>query len=74
MDITKHNKYLDNTVIGLTIITFLILLIIGVFWFYYIPYVEKKAIRINFLDTRDPPNINPPSSTEQDIANRSLNN
>ena len=65
--ISRYNKYLDNTVI---ILTTLILILAGslfLLWEYYVPSKKKRALQIEYTDNRNPPELNPTSSTSKTI-------
>ena len=61
--VNKYNKHLDNTVIILTFLSFLLVGILAFFWGYYIPKKKNTGIKLEYEDNRDPSNIEKSTNT-----------
>lgn len=70
--IARYNKYLDRTVIIAVIAVIALGAVLAFFWLYYVPRTEKKALKVNFIDQRDPSSMVAPSTTEQNISLKSV--
>ena len=70
--VKKYYKYLDKTIYIIVGLSVLLLGFLIFLWNYYIPSRKNLAIKVNFTDVRDPTKAKPPSTTEQDLALKSV--
>lgn len=77
INISRYNKYLDNTVIILTFLTIILVAIAIYTWAYYVPNVKNISLDLQYTDLRDPSKIEIPSTTgdslnDEDVSNSNL--
>ena len=70
--VKKYYKYLDKTIYIIVGLSVLLLGILIFLWDFYIPSKKNLAIKVNFLDNRDPSSVTPPSTTNQDLSQKSV--
>lgn len=69
--ILEYNKYLDRTVVFIVVAVIFLVGILFLIWKFYLPNKEKKAVKINYFDNRDPSKPNTSLASQGNLQSQS---